>query len=172
MNYKTVFVLLFVALFNAGVFLLLRQVDFFVHVDLYNYGLIFSYDWAVGYWHNNLLCWIFILQATAFTVLAMAPHYMMSRWAEPNRCWTFTAFVFSVCAVVFEGLSIFFLNQLDSIVRTLVDFGIPQNFNWGATYNPIIGPAYALMTISIIVLMIPTARSLGIIEIDIVDEGE
>jgi hypothetical protein len=173
MNYKTVLVLMFVVLWNAGVFVLLWQLDVFVNVNLYNHGLIFSYDWAVGYWQNNLLCWAFLLEATAFTVLAMVPHFMLSRWVEPNRCWSFTSFAFSLCALVCEGLSIYFLNQVDLIVvYKLPFFGIPQTFSLGASYEPLMIPAYALMAISLAALFIPLARSLGIIEIDIVDEEE
>ena len=172
-NYWILSVLLVVVLWNIIAFLMLWQLDVFVNVSLYDRGLMFSYDWAVGYWQNNLLCWAFILEATVFTVVAMAPHFMMTKWAEPNRCWSFTSFAFSLCAIICEGLSIYFLNQIDLIVRyKLPYFGIPSSFSWLLNYEPIIIPAYALLAISFGVLFIPLIRSLGIIQIEIVPEEE
>jgi hypothetical protein len=173
LNYKTLFVLLFVVVLNVAVFILLWQLNFFVHGDLYNYGLVFSSDWAEGVWHNNLSCWAFILGATAFTIVAMIPHYMQSRKPGPSHFLAFTGFLLSACAIVYEALAIFFLNQLDTIVRTaLYDFGIPPSFDWSATYEPLMGTAYALTTISLLTLIIPAVRSLGIIKIEIIDEEE
>ncbi len=173
LNYKTLLVLLFVVSFNVGVSVLLWQLDVFVHVDLYNYGLIFDYQWAGRIWRYNLACWTFILGATGFAVVAMAPHYLISNELKPHRFLLLASFIISAFALVFEGLSIFFLSQIDSIVGSLLyDFGIPSNFDWSLTYEPLIGTAYALTAISLVALMIPAVRSLGIVEIEIIEEDE
>jgi len=173
MNHKTVLVLLFAVVLNAAVFVLLWQLDAFIHGNLYNYGLIFSYEWAAGAWHYNLSCWTFIIGATAFAAFAVVPHYIFSREIEPSRFSVSASFLLPALALVYEGLSIFFLNQIDFIVRnSLFDFGIPSSFDWSVTYEPIISAIYGLMTISLVALIIPTVKATGIIEIEIVNESE
>ena len=171
MNYKTVLILLFVVISNFAVSVLLWQLDSFIHIDLYENGLIFSYEWAGRVWQNNLLCWAFVIGATILAVFAMAPHYMLSKQHKDNRFSVLTGFLLSSCALVFEGLSIFFLSQIDSVVKNaLFDFGIPLSFDWSVTYEPLIGLAYTLMILSLVTLMIPTARSLGTFNIEIINE--
>lgn len=173
LNYKTLFVLLFVVFLNAGISVLLWQLDVFVHHNLYDYGLIFSYDWAERVWHNNLSCWVFVIGASALTVVAMVPHYFKSRELEPSRLLGLSGFLLSVLALIFEGIGIFFLNQLDFAIRnSLYDFGISSSFDWSITFEPLIGAAYFLMAVSMLALIIPTVRSLGIVEIEVTDEDE
>ena len=72
-----------------------------------------------------------------------------------------------------QGLGIYFLNHMDLTVRnTLTNYGIPSSFNWNTTYNPIIMTTYALMTASLIALIIPAVRSLEIIKIEIIQEDD
>lgn len=156
-----------------AVFILLWQLNAFIHGDLYDYGLIFSYEWVEGVWHNNLSCWTFIIGATAFAAFAVVPHYMLNRELEPSRFSVLTCFLLPALALVYEGLSIFFLSQMDSIVRnSLYDFGISSSFDWSVTYEPVIVSAYVLMISSLVALIIPAVKGLGIIEIDVVDEAE
>lgn len=171
LKYKIVLVLLLVVVLNLAVFVLLWQLNKFIHGDLYNYGLISSYEWIDVVWHNNLSCWAFIIGATAFSSFAMVPHYLIGKEIEPSRFSVLTGFLLPTLALVYEGLSIFFLNQIDAIVRnSLYDFGIPLSFNWGLTYEPIIWTAYVLMIISFVALIIPIIRGLGIIDVDTVNE--
>ncbi len=171
LNHKTVLVLLSIVILNVLVFVLLWQLDAFIHVHLYNFGLIFSYEWAAGEWHYNLLCWTFIMGAAGFAGFAVIPHYLLGKENEPTRFLRITSTLLPALALIYEGLSIFFLSQIDSIVRnSLYNFGISASFDWSATYEPIISSAYALMIISLMALIIPTIRATGIIEIEIVDE--
>jgi len=173
LKHKTLLILLFVVFLNVAVFVLLGQLNGFVHGDMYDYGLIFSYEWMNGVWHYNLSCWTFIIGATAFTAFAMVPHYMIGKEEVPSYFLVIVGFLLPVLGCVYEGLSIFYLNQIDFIVRnSFFDFGIPLSFDWSVTYDPVIGAAYALMTISVVVLIIPAVRALGIINIDIVNEDE
>jgi hypothetical protein len=166
-------ILLFAVVLNIAVFVLLEQLNAFVHGDMYDYGLIFSYEWVEGVWHYNLSCWTFIIGATAFTAFAMVPHYMISKELVPSYFLVIIGFLLPALACVYEGLSIFYLNQIDYIVRnSFFGFGVPSSFDWSVTYDPIIGAAYTLMTVSLVVLIIPAVRALGIIKIDIVNEDE
>ena len=174
LEHKTLLILLFAVFLNVAVFVLLGQLNTFIHGDMYDYGLIFSYQWAYGIWHYNLSCWTFIIGATAFAAVAMVPHYMISKEKTlPSYFLVIVGFLLPALACVYEGLSIFYLNQIDNIVRnSLFNFGIPASFDWSVTYDPLIGATYTLMTIALVVLIIPAVRALGIIKIDIVNEDE
>lgn len=167
LEHKTLLILLLVVILNISVFILLGQLNDFIHGDMYNYGLIFSYDWVKGVWHYNLSCWTFIFGATAFAAFAMVPHYLISKEPLPSYFLVIIGFLLPALAFVYEGLSIFYLNQIDYIVRnSFFDFGIPSSFDWSVTYDPIIWAAYALMIISLILLIIPAVRALGKIKIN------
>lgn len=154
-------VLLFVVVFNAAVFVLLGRLNDFVHGDLYNYGLIFSYDWVKDVWHYNLLVWAFLIGATALAAFAVIPHYVYKRAREPNRFSKAIRIFVPTLAVVCQGISIYFLSQIDSIVRnTFYNYGISSSFDWSITYAPIINATYGLMTISLVALIIPVVTTL------------
>ena len=173
LEHKTLLILLFAVVLNVAVFVLLEQLNAFIHGDMYDYGLIYSYEWAQGIWHYNLSCWTFIIGATAFTAFAMVPHYMISKELVPSYFLVIIGFLLPALACVYEGVSIFYLNLLDYTVRnSFFDFGIPSSFDWSLTYNPIIGAAYILMIISIVVLIIPAVRAIRIIKTDIANEAE
>ena len=173
LKHKTILVLLFVLVLNLAVFVLSWQMNMFIHGDLYNYGLVFSHAWIDGVWRNNLSFWAFIIGATVFTAFALIPHCLFDREPEPSRFSVMTGFLLPALALVYEGLSIFFLNQIDSIVRnSLYNFGLPSSFNWSVTYEPIIWTAYGLMIISLVALIIPMVRGLRIVDIDVIDETE
>ena len=167
LEHKTLLILLFAVVLNVAVFVLLEQLNAFIHGDMYDYGLIYSYEWAQGIWHYNLSCWTFIIGATAFTAFAMVPHYMIDTELVPSYFLVIVGFLLPVLACVYEGLGIFYLSQMDFIVRTsFFDFGIPSSFDWSVAYDPVIGVAYTLMIISIVVLMIPGVRALWILKKD------
>lgn len=173
LKHKTILVLLFVVVLNLAVFGLSWQLNMFVHGELYDYGLVFSHEWIDGVWRNNLSFWAFIIGATTFTASALVPNFLFNRKPNPSRFSVMISFLLPALALVYEGLSIFFLNQIDLIVRnSLYNFGIPSSFDWSITYEPIILTAYGLMIISLVALIIPTVKGLGIIDIDIIDETE
>lgn len=171
LEYKTVLLLLCILILNAAVMILLRSLDSLVHVNLYDYGLIFSYDWANPYWYNNIMLWTCLGGATALAATSIIPHYLHSQ--EPSGFSKLTGFLLPTLALVFQGLGIFFLSQINSIVWSdLYDYGLQYDINWATTYNPVSTPAITLMAIAFLVLIIPVVRTLGIIEIQIVNDDE
>jgi hypothetical protein len=165
-NSKTVLVLLVVIVLNIAVFVLLGRLNDFVHGDLYNYGLVFSYGWAEEVWHYNLLVWPFLIGATVLAFCAIIPHYFHSKGVSGFS--KLFGFLLPALALVYQGLSIFYLNRMDSAVRTLLfNYGIPSGFDWSVTYDPIITATYVLMVISLVALIIPTVRSLEIVKIEV-----
>ena len=173
LEHKTLLILLFAVILNIAVFVLLQQLNTFVHGDMYDYGLIFSYEWAYGVWHYNLSCWTFIIGATAFAAFAIVPHYMISKETLPSYFLIIIGFLLPTLGCIYEGVSIFYLTQIDYIVRnSFFDFGIPSGFDWSVTYDPTVWAAYAFMTIALVVLIIPAVRALGIMKNNVVNEDE
>jgi hypothetical protein len=66
MNYKTLMILFFAVIINLVVCILVWRLDFFVHGDLYQYGLNYSVGWGDPYWNLTAMLWIFLLGATLF----------------------------------------------------------------------------------------------------------
>ena len=171
LDYKTVLVLLCILILNVIVMFLLRGLDSFVNGALYGYGLVFSYDWANPYWYSNMMLWTCVGGATVLTAASIIPHYLHSR--QPSPFSKLTGVLLPVLALTFQGLGIFFLSQINSIVwSSLYDYGVQYDIDWATTYNPISMPALTLMTIAFLGLIIPAVRALGVIEIEIVDEDE
>jgi hypothetical protein len=171
LGYKSVMVLLCVMVLNVAVMFLLLGLDSLVHVDLYGYGLVFSYDWANPYWHSNLILWTCLGGATALAAASIVPHYLQSK--EPSRFSKWAGFLLPSFALVYQGLGIFFLSQINSIVwSSLYDYGVQYDINWSTTYNTVSMPALTLMAVAFLGLIIPAVRASGIIEIEIVDENE
>jgi hypothetical protein len=171
LEYKTVLLLLCILTLNVVVMRLLQSLDQFVHIDLYGYGLVFSYDWANPYWYSNMMLWTCLGGATALAATSIIPHYLHSR--QPSPFSKLTGFLLPILALAFQGIGIFFLSQINSIVWSgLYDYGVQYDINWTTTYNPASMPALTLMTIVFLALIIPAVRALGIIEIEIVDEDE
>ncbi len=164
-------VLVAIIVLNATAMSLLLRVDSFVNVDLYGYGLIFSYQWADEYWHNNLMLWTFIGASTAMALTAIVPHFLHSR--VPSRFSRMAGFLLPALGIAFQAVCVFFFYQINNIVWSgLYDFGVQYNIDWATTYNPISIPALNLMVVSLLMMILPVVRAVGIIEIEIVREEE
>jgi len=62
---------------------LLLQIDRIVHQDLYNYGLMFSYNWAAPYWTAFRLAAAFILIPMALSAVQLTANLMA--WLRAKR---------------------------------------------------------------------------------------
>lgn len=161
--------LLFVILLNVVIFILLWRFDVFVNSELYNFGLVFSYDWASDYWHYNGMVWGFQIGSGILVGLSIIPQHQLS--VKPNKTSKYLGFLLPTLAIFYQSISLYFLWQIDSLVqKNLVDFGLIFDAAWTVTYNPYIASTFALMVTSLIALIIPTIRTWGIIEIEIVKE--
>ena len=176
-NYKIVLVLLLVVAINLIVSALVWYSDFFVHGELYKYGLVYSLDWADPYWVSTAMLWAVLGGATIFTAMASFIHYLpcrevnrfseRSRTGEPavmhyvdskysGRLLKWTMVLLPLLALVFEGISIFYFDQKSSIVwNTLKDYGLRNEAEWVTTYNLISVPAVMLMAVALFVLVVP-----------------
>jgi len=176
-NYKMVLVLLLVVAINLIVSALVWYSDFFVHGELYKYGLVYSLDWADLYWVSTAMLWAVLGGATIFAAMASFVHYLpcrevnrFSEWSrvgEPavmhyvdskysGRLLKWTMVLLPLLALVFEGISIFYFDQKSSIVwNTLKDYGLRNEAGWLTTYNFISVPAVMLMAVALFVLVVP-----------------
>jgi len=132
LNYKTVLVLLFVVVVNIVVSVLLWRLDGFVHVDLYGYGLVFSYDWANEYWDCRWMLWIFLAGSSVFAAISSGLHYLHSN--KRSRLPSWGGFFVPVCAMVCQALGVMCLSQINGVVwNKLYDYGVNYDIDWAAT---------------------------------------
>jgi hypothetical protein len=157
-SYKTVIVLFVAFIVNLVVCVLVWRLDFFVHGDLYHYGLNYSHAWGDPYWNLTYMLWIFLFGATFLAAASIVPHYRHSK--KVSRFTTWVGFVLPILAIVFEGASIFYLYQKNSMVwNTLSDYGLQYDANWANAYNLMSVPALVLMVVALVALFISAARA-------------
>lgn len=151
------FLLLLAIVLNIIGFLLILRIDSFVHVDLYNYGLIFDNDWAKNYWFFKDLLLTFLSGSIIISILSLIPHYDHN--TQPTSFSKWAGILLPLTGIVYETLSIIFLTQLDQIIQNdLYQFGLLSNFDWSVEYSNLYLAALTVMIIAIVVLIIPMIR--------------
>jgi hypothetical protein len=160
MNYKAVLVLLFALAVNLVVAFLVWRLDFFVHGDLYAYGLFYSRGWADPYWTCVETLWALLGGATIFAFVSAILQYLHKKLPRGLSRW---AGVFlPLFALVYEGVSIFFLDQKNLVVwNTLKDYGLKYSGDWATTYNRVSQSAVALMAVTLFALIISALIALS-----------
>ena len=162
-SYLTVLILLLVILLNLIVSSWFLRLDNFIHGDLYDYGLVFSYEWAEEVWYNNKMVWTSLLMATTLTIASIIPHYSLRN--KHRRLSKWTGFLLPALAFMFQGFSIYFLDKMNNIVWSgLYSYGVQYDIDWSVTYNPISMPTLALMVTAFIALIIPAAKAIAATE--------
>lgn len=151
-------VFLLVIVFNIIAFVLLWQLDLFVHTELYNYGLEFSFEWAANYWYNNGMGWALLGGATILALLSFIPHHIYNH--EHSRFSRFVGFLLSTLAIIYQVLSIYFLWQVSNIVQTnLYNFGLIPHYNWISIIKDLNSTILITMFIGLGALIIPSTRN-------------
>lgn len=149
---------LLVIVFNIIAFILLWRLDLFVHTELYNYGLEFSFEWAVDYWYNNGMGWALLGGATILSLLSLIPNYIYNQ--EHSRFSRYVGFLLSTLAIAYQGLSIFFLWQVSNIVQTnLYNFGLIPHYSWISTVKDLNSTILITMFIGFGALIVPSTRN-------------
>jgi len=152
------FLLLISIVLNIIGFLLVLRIDSLVHIELYNYGLIFNNEWAKDYWFFKDLLLTFLSSSIIISILSLIPHYDHNK--HPTNFSKWAGILLPLTGIVYEMISIIFLMQLDRIVRNdLYQFGLFSNFNWSAEYGPLTLATLTMMIIAIVVLIIPMIRT-------------
>ena len=151
---NVLFLLLLSIVLNTIVFLLVLRIDSFVHVDLYNYGLIFSNEWAKDYWFFKDLLLTFLSGSIIIGVLSIIPQYDNDK--QPTNFSKWTGMLLPLAGIVYETFSIIFMMQTDRIIQNdLYQFGLISDFNWGVEYWNINLANLTLMIIVIVLFIIP-----------------
>ena len=162
---RVVQVLLLIVVLNLVALVLLWRLDLFVHNDLYDYGLEFSFDWAADYWYNNAMGWGFLAGTIAIAGLMFIPKYIYSQ--EQTRLSKYVGFLLSALALIYQGLSIFFLWQVTNIVQSqLYNFGLMPNPSWIFIIKDLNVAILIVMFAGLVALVVPATKNLAIINSD------
>jgi hypothetical protein len=162
---RVVQVLLLVVVLNLVAFVLLWRLDLIVHVDLYDYGLEFSFDWITDYWYNNAMGWGLLGGTTVLAALLFIPKYIYNQ--EHTRFSRYVGFLLSALALVYQVLSLFFLWQVSNIVQNrLYNFGLIPSPSWISTIKDLNSAILILMAAGLIALIVPATKNLEIINPD------
>jgi len=70
-SWFTSFVLVMWLISTIFMIALLNQLDRIVHNDLYNFGLQFSYDWAIPYWTSFRLIYVCLIFPSALSIFVL-----------------------------------------------------------------------------------------------------
>jgi len=107
--------------------------DVLVNGDLYNYGLIYSDEWAIHYWSNSYLFRVYLEAAIAMLVGGLVAYYLVSN-SKRKFSKVILALLF-YAAVLLAGYSLVFLSNLDFIVmNTLFDYSLNHSYAWVNAY--------------------------------------
>ena len=87
-DFKTVIVLIVIIVLSTFSFLVVLRIDWFVHEDLYSYGLQFDLLWANDYWFNKNMLLTFLAGATILSALSILPHFDHSNQPTTFSKWT------------------------------------------------------------------------------------
>lgn len=163
MNFKTVIILLIIFILSSISFLLVLRIDLLVHTDLYSYGLEFSTLWANNYWYQKNMLLVFLFGSMTLTVLSIIPHYDHSK--KPTYISKWTGIILPIISIIFLIFSISTFFKLDDIIQNILpQFNLNINYIWSSEYWNFSSIALFLMLASMIFLIIPTIRTLEIIE--------
>ena len=163
LKHRGVQVLVFVLAMEIVALILLWRLDVFVNIDLYDFGLRFSYDWAADYWYNNGLLWGLHGGAILLVVLSIWPQHQHSK--TPTKVSRWFGFLLPTLGVVYEVLCVVFLTRIDFLVQNrLYDFGLIRNFNWSTSFILISLGALALFIAAIVGLTLVSSRTLWMIK--------
>ena len=117
----------------AVFYYLLQFLDLIVHGDLYNYGLIFSYEWANQYWNYSSLIRNSILISIPIIIVAII--FVIIQVTSARNFIKSISSSLIVTRIFFMVLSFFSLIQIDRIVNSsLYDYGLNFSFEWAGPY--------------------------------------
>ena len=132
---------------------LLQFLDLIVHGDLYEFGLVFSYEWANQYWNysnlirNSILICIFTSVITIFLIIVLT--VSGKNLLKPLSATLITGSNF------FAFFSLFSLTQLDFIVNnSLYNYGLQFSYEWAGPYWNNLVILFGLLLATIIINVI------------------
>jgi hypothetical protein len=98
-------------------FVLMSRIDFLVHSTLYNYGLVFSYEWANVYWL------IYGLVFVAFSLVVAFVYYLGSQKKLANK---------KVALALFTSINVLSICGLQDVLFYVLWAGSlpPSNMVW------------------------------------------
>jgi len=131
-------------------YFLMDRLDFFVHGALYEYGLIFDYEWANWYWNYSalirdsiLISLVAIIFALIFVIIQIA--------SKKNFIKPFSSSLI-VVRIFFAFVCFFSLLQLDTIVNhSLYSYGLQFSYDWAIPYWNMLAIFFGLFLMVILI---------------------
>lgn len=125
-------------------FSLMARIDFFINATLYDYGLIFSYDWAIPYWNSYYATFV------VFSFILSFIYWFGSRKADHDK---------KVSIALFATINLLAIGGLQDVLYfTFWAGGLPPNnvvWWWSQwigvfrTWNSLMQVAFTVTTIGI-----------------------
>jgi hypothetical protein len=112
---------------------LMQFVELIVHGELYEYGLIFSYEWANQYWNYSTIIKDSIMIFILLTILTII--FMIIQIAKPKKFVSLIISILIIFTIFFLSLSFFSLTRIDFIVHNLLyNYGLQFSYDWSTLY--------------------------------------
>lgn len=129
------------------------RLDHVVHVDLYNYGLQFNYEWAVQYWTYCKLTISFIAIAMLVTGTSIIPILIHARTRSASS--RFASYLLLALGIAMTGFSTFFFNRSNHIVHIdLYRYGLQFSYEWAMQYWTYTNIIFSLLGLTITTTLI------------------
>ena len=132
---------------------LLQFLDLIVHGDLYEFGLVFSYEWANQYWNftGSIRTYIFI---TLF-LLTLSLFLTVVNFRSFKKVIKIIICTFFMVGLFFVSYSAFLLYRLDFLVNyDLYNYGLQFSYNWIEPYWIYLSLLYILFGLSIVAIIL------------------
>lgn len=131
-------------------YFLLEFLDLIVHGDLYEFGLVFSYEWASQYWNYLTLIRDSIL--ISFVVIIFALIFIIIQSTSGKNFIKSLSSSLIAVRIFFVVFSFFSLLQLDSLVNnSLYDYGLQFSYEWAGPYWNILVLFFGLFMVVIFI---------------------
>jgi hypothetical protein len=132
---------------------LLQFVDLIVHGDLYEYGLVFSYEWANQYW--NLTASIRTFYYITLVLMFLTLIFTLANFRNFRNSLKMTSGVFFIITISSIFYTIFLLLQLDFLINyDLYNYGLSFTYLWAERYWTFTGLIFILSGLSIVASII------------------
>jgi hypothetical protein len=137
-----------------------------VHKDLYSYGLTFSTIWANDYWYYKNILLVFLSGSITLTVLSMIPHFDHSN--KPNQISKWAGALLPTVSILYLIFSINTFLKIDDIIQNVLpSYNLNISYIWISEYWNLNSITLTLMIASLILLNIPTIRTLEILKLEL-----
>ena len=145
------------------------RLHYVVHVDLYNYGLQFSREWAAQYWTYSKLAISFLAVAMLATGISIV--FVLIHLRSRSTSSRFASNLLLALGIALTSFSTFFFTRLDYVIHNdLYNYGLQFSYEWTVQYWTYANTIFSLLGLTIatntITILLTFLSSWAIVEID------